>query len=573
MALMRKYGLIGLGLVLLFAGLRGVTAADLGLSSVDMARHMGYGINLGNTMEACDSKNRIPLRDPSVYETMWGQPETTREMIDGMKIAGFQTLRIPVAWTNAMDFENGDDTIDSRYLDRVSMIIDDALDAGMTVIINDHWDHGWWSMFSHADPAVRERAMVIFTSMWRQIAEYYQRYDNRLVFEAANEELGNRLNDRTAFNPEGGRLSQDECYLLLTEITQRFVDTVRAAGGANTDRFLLIPGYNTDIAMTCDERYRMPSDTARDKLLISVHYYTPWSYCGDTSGVGHWGNTGEVEEQNALLAGMTCFTQQGIGVVLGEWGVLDNEGEDRLTYFTNFLANCDLYGYCPILWDTGRLFNRAAAALSADDIARLYKNNAKMRAMLPPDDIIVNARDNLALGLRKAANRPETVIQADEAFAWIMFSSGDWSVQYSVGDAYKPESVTDGLIATDAQITGSGHYTVALDFTGTKQGYADGIAFSAIGLMNGEILFPGYFMELTEVLINGEAVSLSGRPYTTSDNRVCTRVNLYNEWVNAIPEEARVPDGDLDHASPVPLENDIYTHIETLQVGFRFGGE
>ncbi|MCL2109935.1 MAG: glycoside hydrolase family 5 protein, partial [Oscillospiraceae bacterium] len=90
-----------------------------GVTSLEMARLMGHGINLGNTMEACDSSERIPNREPSVYEQMWGAPITTPEMIAGMAAAGFRTLRVPVAWTNAMDFENGDLTIDPAYLDRV----------------------------------------------------------------------------------------------------------------------------------------------------------------------------------------------------------------------------------------------------------------------------------------------------------------------------------------------------------------------------------------------------------------------------------------------------------------------
>ncbi|MDR0294242.1 MAG: glycoside hydrolase family 5 protein [Oscillospiraceae bacterium] len=541
------------------------------LTSLEMARLMGYGINLGNTMEACDSKNRIPGRDPSVYETMWGQPVTTRDMVKGMKDAGFQTLRVPIAWTNAMDFENGDYTIGRAYLDRVEEIIDYALDEGMYVVINDHWDHGWWSMFSHPEQAVRDKAMDIFVSMWTQIAERYEKYDNRLIFEPANEEWGNRFNDKTPFNPTGGNLTQDECYELLTVAAQKFVDTMRGLGGNNASRFLLIPGYNTDVAMTCDGRFKMPTDTAGNKLLLSVHYYTPWSYCGDTSGVGQWGTTGDVEEQNTLLEMLTKYTAQGYGIVLGEWGVLDNEGEDRLGYFNNFLTNCDLYGYCPLLWDTGGLFDRSGTrALNAPDIARLFKDRSTARDSLTREEIVVNARDNIAWMLKKAADRPEFVVEASEAFAWIMFSSGDWSTQYSVGDAYKPESITAGAVATDVEVTGPGTYEVALDFTGTGAGYADGIVFAAVGLINGEILFPGYIMDIKEIRINGEPAEPSGKLYTTSDNKVCTRVNLYNEWVSDIPAEARAAGGDLTGATPAPLEHYVNEHIETITVIFDY---
>jgi endoglucanase len=544
------------------------------LTALELARLMGYGINLGNTMEACNSDDRIPNRDPVVYETMWGQPVTTQEMVTGMKAAGFATLRIPVAWTNAMDFENADYVINSAYLERVAEIVDYALNEDMYVIINDHWDHGWWSMFSHPEQEARDKARTIFTEMWQQIAEYFKDYDVRLIFEPANEEWGNRFNDRTPFNPTGGSLSKDECHQLLTELAQVFVDLVRDAGGNNATRFLLIPGYNTDVAETVDERFRMPTDRVENRLLLSVHYYTPWSYCGDTSGIGSWGRTSEVEEMNRLLGLLTKYTEMGYGIVLGEWGVLDNEGDDRLTFFTNFLDNCDQYGYVPLLWDTGSVYNRAAARIAPAELAELFASRSReARTALTTEQIVASASESMALILQKSAERVETVVTADEAFAWIMFASGDWSTQYSVGDQYKPEDITPGVVATDAEVTaGAGTYTVALDFTGTAAGYADGMEFSAVGIINGEILFPGYYMQIVEVLINGEKARILGRAYTTNDNWVTTRVNLYNKWVSAIPvETARIYGArDLLGASAVILQNYIAERIETLEVTFEY---
>jgi len=548
----------------------GKSDTDGGPSSLEFARMMGWGINLGNTMEACDSHNRIPNRESSVYEQMWGQPITTQEMITGMRNAGFKTLRIPVAWTNVMDFENGDYVINEEYLDRVEEIINYALNEDMYVIVNDHWDHGWWSLFGHPEQERRDKGMHIFVEMWTQIAKRYEKYDYRLVYEPANEEWGNRFNDRTPFSPTGGVLSSDECYELLTELAQVFVDLMRSLGGNNAERFLLIPGYNTDVKMTMDERFKMPTDTANDKLMLSVHYYTPWSYCGDTSGVGHWGTLSEVEEMNQLLNDLTKFTDMGYGIVLGEWGVLDNEGDDRLSFFTNFLDNCDLYGYVPLLWDTGGLYDKQNNQIRAPEIADLFKFREEDRNEMSVDEIIEAAKSSMEWALRKAANRPETVITADEAFSWIMFSSGDWSVQYSVGDRYRPEEITTGLIATDVEIVGEGTYTVALDFTGTASGFADGITFSAVGIINGEILFPGYYMEIKEILINGKPAALTGKPYTTNDNPVTTRVNLLNPWVDDVPPEARVIGGSLTGATPRILENYVLELIETLSVTFEY---
>ncbi|MDR2570166.1 MAG: glycoside hydrolase family 5 protein [Oscillospiraceae bacterium] len=548
------------------------------ITSPEMARLLGNGINLGNTMEACNANNRIPNLETDVYETMWGNPVTTQEMITGMKNAGFNTLRIPVAWTNAMDFEVGNFTINDAYLDRVEEIINYALNENMFVIVNNHWDHGWWSMFGHPDQAWRDFAREMFISMWTQIAQRYEKLDHRVIFEPSNEEWGNRFNDRTPFSPTGGVLTEDECYKLLTELSQVFVDLVRATGGNNTNRFLLMKGYNTDVRMTTDQRFKLPTDSANSRLLLSVHYYTPWSYCGDTSGVGAWGRTTEVEEMNELLGSLAKFVEMGYGVVLGEWGVLDNEGPDRLKFFTNFLDNSDLHGFAPILWDTGydpqhgRLFDRNdTLTIVAPDILELFQSRSKAaRADMSTEDIIAAAIESMAVTLQMAEERPETVLTADQAMAWIMFVAGGWGVQYSVGDRYQPESIAAGLVANDVEITGEGTYTVSLDFTGTSDGFADGFEFAAIGIMNGEILFPGYYINITELLINGVQAEYVGIPYTTNDNPVTTRVNLYNDWVNDVPPEARVWNADISEASPNFLENYRLASIETIEITFDY---
>ncbi|MCR5425791.1 MAG: glycoside hydrolase family 5 protein, partial [Lachnospiraceae bacterium] len=166
---------------------------DGDLSAYELGRILGNGINLGNTMEAYGHKDGTD-REVSYYETLWGQPVTTQEMISFYKSEGFDTLRIPVAWTNKMDFESGDYTIAEDYLARVKEIVDYAYAADMYVIVNDHWDGGWWGLFGSADEHKRAAAMEQYISMWTQIAEYFRDYDEHLIFEGANEEIGDRLN-------------------------------------------------------------------------------------------------------------------------------------------------------------------------------------------------------------------------------------------------------------------------------------------------------------------------------------------------------------------------------------------
>ena len=124
-------------------------------------------------------------------------------------------------------------------------------------------------------------------------------------------------------------------------------------------------------------------------------------------------------------------------------------------------------------------------------------------------------------------------------------------------------------------VTGEGDYTVALDFTGTAKGYSDGTAFSAVAVMNGEVLFPGYIIDIRSVKINGEEYTLAAKPYTASDNKITTRVNLFNEWVNKLPDDARTMDGDLTGCSPCILNrNDsCISHLETIEITFHFAPE
>ncbi len=546
------------------------------LTALELSKLMGNGINLGNTMEAYGRPELGINADTSKYETFWGQPVTTEEMIAGMKNSGFDSIRIPVAWTNMMDYENGDYTIADAYLDRVDELITYAINNGMYVIINDHWDGSWWGMFGSATEETRETAFTMYTSMWTQLAERYHDYDESLIFESGNEELGNRLND-TDICKDSGSLSEDECYEMTNRINQTFVDTVRATGGNNADRFLLIAGYNTNIAKTCDDRFKMPKDTIPDKLLVSVHYYDPWNYCGTDSGT-QWGTHGEYETQNADLKKMTKFTEQGYGVIIGEYGVLakdDGTLKDSITAYTeNLLDNCDRYNFVPMLWDTSTFFVRSELTFSDDDLLALYTSRSyAAQEKTSEEELAAAATERMDTALVNAPEVFDTSIDVstlDGSIAWIMFNSRDWSVAYSSGDSYKPDDKAAGLVAADAVIDGAGTYTISLDFTGTDAGFAEGTAFSAIGISNAEVFYPGYMIDIKEIEVNGTPYELTGTPYTTSDNGICTRLNLYNEWVTDIPDTARIMGGNAADAAATVVDNETLGQIKTLKITFDF---
>ena len=556
-----------------------------GLTALEATRLMGNGINLGNTLEACDSNVGIKTNAPLSYETYWGQPKTTQAIIDGMKAAGFDTIRIPVAWmTNATHLYEGDYTIDAGYMDRVEEVVRYARKAGMYVIINDHWDGGWYGMFGSESAETRALAMEAYKGMWQQIAERFRDYSDYLIFESANEELGGRFDENSPLYCSDSvvtYLTDDERYALTNEINQTFVDVVRATGGNNATRFLLIAGYSTNIDQTCDDRFQMPKDTVDSKLMVSVHYYDPWSYCGASSAASatKWGKVSDYEYLDQQLAKMTKFTEAGYGVVIGEYGALpgsDGLKDNTLAYHTAFLDACTKYNLTNCLWDCSGLYKRVSQTFADDDILAMYQE--KRQANEEGQDYADVQAAAAAEIAAAAAETPVTfqqdavVVDDQTALAWIMWNDGSWALTHSVGDTYNADSISEGLVATNAIITGEGKYTVGLDFTGTAQGYSASVAFAAIGISNGEALYPNYVINIKEVRINGEIYRLKGRAYTTSDDGLCTRVNLYNEWVTSVPKTARLPGGNLAGATPTPINrNDaVIAEIKTIEIDFEY---
>ena len=580
--------LVSLAALLLCAS---AAAEEMPSDAVGMTRRMGNGINLGNTLEACDNgiHGGNVTDDPAHYETLWGQPVTTPEMLQGMKAAGFDTLRIPVAWmTNATHLNQGDWTISAAYMDRVETVVKDALDAGLIVILNDHWDGGWWGMFGSDTEATRTLAMEAYTGMWKQIAERFASYDARLIFESANEELGARFDENSPLYCQDSlahRMTDSERYALTNRINQTFVDTVRACGGYNGERFLLIAGFGTNIAQTFDGRFVMPQDSAKNKLMVSVHYYDPWSYCGASSAKGAtlWGKQKDYTDMYATLSMMKKFTSAGYGVVIGEYGALPGSDgvmkKNAPAYHKAFLDCCDALDLMGCLWDCSGYYVRSKLCIPEAEMAAVYAGrSASSEAGRDYAEIAAAAKEAFD---RDAAAAPETLseravhVSADSCVAWIMFNAGDYGASYSVGDVYTPDSVTPGILPADAEITGPGTYTVSLDFTGTETGYAANTAFSAVGISNGEDRFPGYCILITEVKVNGESVKLKGRNYTCSDDGHCTRTNLFNEWVDmkSARTGARVLMGDLTGISATILNRELpeMQKIRTLEVTFRYG--
>lgn len=346
-----------------------------GIDAFDIVWEMGLGTNLGNTMESCGTW--IDPSSVSNYETAWGAPITTQEMLTGMKEAGFSSIRIPVGWSNMMS-DDGNYTINEAYFDRVETIMNYALNADMYVVINIHFDGGWWARFGSKDAAERQEAMKKFKSMWLQISNRFEEYSERVIFESANEELGARLNSTDDYEGSGYFTTKDELFETTNAINQAFVDVVRSTGGNNAKRYLTVAGYDTNIDLTCDDRYQMPKDTVDGHLMVSVHYYSPAIFCIASDPANSWGYSDSwgTEQDIAAMESefdnmRTHFVNKGYPVIIGEYGVTDStiNGESvqkkgRDLFFKKVCEITTENNMCPMLWDTSQIFDRRTLTMA-----------------------------------------------------------------------------------------------------------------------------------------------------------------------------------------------------------------
>lgn len=302
---------------------------------------MSPAINIGNTLE-----------NTTTWETGWGNPHITKEFVEGLARLGFKTVRLPVAW----DTYAVDGRVQADKLGRVREVVDWITGAGMFCVVNIHWDGGWIDSGSkdkypttHA--TFSPEAEKKFRWYWEQISTFFAGKNEKLIFEALNEE--------TNFSNEG---STEKAYATLTRVNQLFIDTVRKTGGNNPKRLLIVTGQNTDIEKTCSSAYKLPKDTVPGRLFISVHYYTPWQFCGLTEDADWgkatptWGSPDDVRKLDQLFDKMKEFcTRNDIPAFIGELGVTtkNKEPESRVRWMSAVMNAALSRKMVPALWDTG----------------------------------------------------------------------------------------------------------------------------------------------------------------------------------------------------------------------------
>jgi aryl-phospho-beta-D-glucosidase BglC (GH1 family) len=327
-----------------------------GKTATEIAKSVVAGWNIGNSLEA--------YSDKAASETGFGNPLITRTLIEGIKAAGINAVRLPCAWDGYIEDESTYKIKDS-WLERVDEVVSWCLENDLYVIVNIHWDGGWLEENCTADK--KDANVKEQKALWTQIATKLGVYDQHLLFAGCNEP----------------NVSDADQMAVLKEYEQAFIDAVRATGGHNAERALIVQGPSTDIDKTDKLFGDMPTDKASNLLMAEVHYYDPWQFCGleaDASwGKAHyfWGDnvisgsdrnsTGTLQDiKNQFKKMKEMFVDKGIPVILGEYGAItnhDSEISDATQLAAHHQSRYDLneavtreaknYGLVPFMWDTG----------------------------------------------------------------------------------------------------------------------------------------------------------------------------------------------------------------------------
>lgn len=321
----------------------------------ELMKNIKIGWNLGNSLEATGG------------ETAWGNPAATLAMIDKIREMGFNAVRIPCAWDQYLSDETTYE-IKSSWLSRVKEVVDYCMQNDLYAILNIHWDGGW--LENDIPNGYSEEVNNKQKVLWTQIATYFRDYDEHLLFAGCNEP----------------NVEDEDDMATLLKYEQTFVDAVRATGGKNVYRNLIVQGPSTDIDKTMQYMTSLPVDMTPDRLSVEVHYYSSWQFCGMENDEswgkafyfwgeenkkyatgtyeGRWDNIcGEDYIKSQFQKLKEKFTDQGVPVIIGEFAAVRRtlsdqqaqEGHDlsRAAFDKCVVREANARGLVPFYWDRG----------------------------------------------------------------------------------------------------------------------------------------------------------------------------------------------------------------------------
>ncbi len=325
------------------------------IDPVELCGRITVGWNLGNSLDATGSGMSS--------ETSWGNPKTTKELILKVKEAGFDAVRIPTTWYNHLD---SDFNISEEWLARVQEVVDYAYDEGMYVILNVHHEN-WNDPYESTLPDVKKK----IKKLWTQIANRFESYGERLIFEGMNEPRWKN----TEFEWNGGNA---EGRRVVNAYNECFVETVRATGGNNRYRALMIPTYAASSSGL--DGFTVPQDKS---LIVSVHAYSPYNFAMNPSGTTKFdpNNTSDTQELTWLAGTLyDRFISKGTGVIIGECGTANkNNYSDRVNWAGYFPKLFKSKGIPVFLWDNNAYGsgNETFGQLHRDTLAWEYPEYIK----------------------------------------------------------------------------------------------------------------------------------------------------------------------------------------------------
>lgn len=308
------------------------------ISAWELVKEMKYGWNLGNTLDATGNNGLG-------NETAWQGTLTSKQMYDLLAKDGFNVARIPVTWDSHMD---KDYKVDAEWMARVHEIVDYAIDNGMFVILNTH--HEEWYFPTEEN---KEQDKEQLGALWKQIAEEFKNYDEHLIFEGLNEPRLRKTGKEWTGGDKASRA-------IVAEYEKVFYDTVRASGGNNAKRILMMTGYAASSSKSCLKEVYLPEGD--DKLIVSAHAYLPYSFALDTKG------TAEYDPKNSEIKNLfntlnELFISKQIPVIIGEYGSMNkakDDGtdnlQDRVQCVTDYLTAAKALGIPCIWWDNNAIF-------------------------------------------------------------------------------------------------------------------------------------------------------------------------------------------------------------------------
>ncbi len=340
-----------------------------------IVRDMKIGWNLGNSLEAGTLSREGEQIKTLETQTAWGNPLTTQAMIDAVKAKGFKTVRIPITWNN--HFGGAPEyTIDGEWLTRVREVVDYAYNSGLYVIINMHHDDYSW-LIPNLDN--EKNVTDIFTKLWKQIGVEFMNYGEKLLFESINEPrvVG------SLFEWAGGTRNDRE---VVNRLNKAFVETIRAMGGNNSERFLIIPTYAASKDYVALKGIEIPND---ERIIVAIHSYFPRDFATDRNmKKTNFGNDSDINDVEELFASIYhLIVSKGTPVIMDEFGAIFKQNDsDRAAFAKCFVETAAKYSITCCWWDNG-----AVTGEETKDLYGLFDRNTLSWAHEAVADALISA--------------------------------------------------------------------------------------------------------------------------------------------------------------------------------------